>query len=403
MASIKFIVRGDSDTASIYIRFRQGASIDITAKTKFCVNSKDWSHVKGQPKNLNDERLKKLDNNLKTLAKNLLDYYNDTHNKLDVNLHWLKEFIEPPTPVSVVTDGLVEYYDYYALHKNSTIGYTTRKKLNVQKKLISRFEGETNSKFKIKDVDLKFRLKFEEFCQKCDYAPNTISQVIKSIKTICYHAQSNGIEVSKQLSNIEVSWQKVEKVYLDYSEIAKIESANLLTKNQEIARDWLIISCETGQRVSDFMRFTKDQIRVENGKALIEFTQVKTSKIMTVPLSKKVLAILAKRDGDFPKQLTDQKYNGFIKEVCELAGINKKIKGSIITVNNGIKRKKSGLFKKWELVTSHIGRRSFATNNYGKIPTSLLISATGHSTEKMFLEYIGKTDTQKAIQLAEYF
>ena len=53
--------------------------------------------------------------------------------------------------------------------------------------------------------------------------------------------------------------------------------------------------------------------------------------------------------------------------------------------------------------TSHIGRRSFATNNYGTIPTALLIGVTGHSTETMFLEYIGKTDTQKAIQLADYF
>lgn len=50
-----------------------------------------------------------------------------------------------------------------------------------------------------------------------------------------------------------------------------------------------------------------------------------------------------------------------------------------------------------------IGRRSFATNNYGFIPTSLLFNVTGHSTEAMFLEYIGKTVTEKAIQLAEYF
>jgi hypothetical protein len=55
------------------------------------------------------------------------------------------------------------------------------------------------------------------------------------------------------------------------------------------------------------------------------------------------------------------------------------------------------------LVSSHIGRRSFATNNYGRIPTSLLINVTGHSTEGMFLEYIGKSNTEKAIQLAEYF
>ena len=61
------------------------------------------------------------------------------------------------------------------------------------------------------------------------------------------------------------------------------------------------------------------------------------------------------------------------------------------------------MYSKNELVTSHIGRRSFATNNYGKIPTPLLMSATGHTTEKMFLEYIGKTETDRAMQLAEYF
>ena len=66
-------------------------------------------------------------------------------------------------------------------------------------------------------------------------------------------------------------------------------------------------------------------------------------------------------------------------------------------------RKVEGIYPKWQLVTSHIGRRSFATNNYGKIPTALLIGVTGHSTESMFLEYIGKTDTQKAMALAEYF
>jgi integrase len=241
-----------------------------------------------------------------------------------------------------------------------------------------------------------------------NYDPNTISQVIKSIKTICYHAQTNGIEVNNQLSNISIKWQKVDKIYLDLDEIAEIEKAELETENLIDARDWLLISCETGQRVSDFMKFTKEQIRVENGKHLIEFTQVKTNKVMTVPLSKKVMAILKKRKGDFPKQITDQKYNDFIKKVCEIAKLNNKVKGSIAEVTENelkekVKRKKSGTFKKWELVTSHIGRRSFATNNYGKIPTSLLISATGHSTEKMFLEYIGKTDTQKAMQLAEYF
>ena len=403
MATIKFIVKSDNDTASIFVRFKEGRLIDLTAKTQFIINSKDWSHTKGQPKNLSDVTFKKLNKDLKDLSHDLLEHYNNTSNKLEVDKQWLRDFISPPVKVGEVSDKLVEYYDYYALHKNSSIGYTTKKKLNVQKHLIERFQKETKTEYKIGDVDANFKLRFENFCISQGYAPNTISQVIKSIKTICYHAQANGIEVSSQLSNIEVSWQKVEKIYLDLSEIAKIEGAKLLTENQEIARDWLLISCETGQRVSDFMRFSKEQIRVENGKHLIEFTQVKTNKIMTVPLSKKVLEILKKRAGEFPKPITDQKYNGFIKEVCQLAKLDNKVKGSVIEVQGEVKRKKSGTYKKWELVTSHIGRRSFATNNYGKIPTSLLISATGHSTEKMFLEYIGKTDTQKAMQLAEYF
>jgi integrase len=273
--------------------------------------------------------------------------------------------------------------------------------INVYKHLLERFEKETKKEYFIKDIDDSFRLNFESYCTQQNYARNTITRAIKAIKTICYHAQANGIDISRQLSSIKVTWQKVEKVYLSLEELEKIEKKHLETESLNNAKDWLLISCETGQRVSDFMRFTKEQIRIENGKHLIEFTQVKTDKIMTVPLSKKVLAILKKRKGEFPRAISDQKYNEYIKDVCKLAGLTQIIKGSLI--DKKTKRKKTGEFEKWELVSSHIGRRSFATNNYGHIPTSLLIGATGHSTEKMFLEYIGKSDTQKAIQLAEYF
>jgi hypothetical protein len=59
--------------------------------------------------------------------------------------------------------------------------------------------------------------------------------------------------------------------------------------------------------------------------------------------------------------------------------------------------------KKWETLSSHIGRRSFASNFYGKIPTSLLISATGHSNEEMFLKYINPVDNRRVLLLSTYF
>ena len=399
MATIKFIIKADSETASIYLRFKDGVAFDITAKTNFKINSSNWSSVKGQPKNLKDADSKKIDNDLSDLRAKLLSHFNNYKNKNEINTQWLKDFINPPK-VNSIPNKLVDYFAYYELHKSDKLTKSSIVKLNVNKRLIERFQIQSKIEYLIKDVDDNFKLNFLNFCLSENYSQNTIARALKFIKTICYHAESNDIDVSKKLGSLQIDTIKVEKIYLDLNELNQIENCKDITKEHLLnARDWLLISCETGQRVSDFLRFTKEMIRYENNKPLIEFTQVKTGKIMTVPLSKKVMSILEKRNGEFPRKISDQRYNEYIKVVCELADINTIVKGGLQIDN----RKAEGNYPKWQLVTSHIGRRSFATNNYGKIPTALLIGVTGHSTESMFLEYIGKTDTQKAMALAEYF
>lgn len=401
MATINFFIQSKNNPAGIYVRLKEGRSIDAKSKTKFAINSEDWSAVKGQPKNLRDENFKILNEELTKLSKDLLNFYNKSVDKENINSQWLKDFISPPAQSETIPNKLIEYFDYYAIHKKSTIQTSTYTKLNVNKHLVERFQKETKKEYFIKDVNADFKLKFEEYCKKENYSQNTIARTIKFIKTICYHARNNGIETHFQLNSITAKNQKVEKIFLTIDELELIQNAKLEFDSLVNARDWLIISCETGQRVSDFMRFSKEQIRNEGDVPLIEFTQVKTGKIMAIPLSKKVTSILKKRKGNFPRKISDQRYNEYIKEVCKIAGITTLIKGS--KIDKEINRKETGLFPKYELVTSHIGRRSFATNNYGRIPTSLLINVTGHSTETMFLEYIGKTVTERAIQLAEYF
>jgi integrase len=401
MATINFYLQSKNNPAGIYVRLKDGTVIDAKAKTKFVINPEDWSASKGQPKNLKDESFKELNIKLVNFKSQLLSHYNSSIGKDTINSQWLKDFINPSQEVGQVPNQLVAYFDYYIKHKKNAIGSSTYKRNNVYKHLLERFEKSTERTYLIKDVNADFKLQFEAYCFAENYAHNTIARTVKFIKTICYHARNNGIETHFQLDAISPKLEKVDKVFLTSDEIIKIENKKFEADYLINARDWLLISCETGQRVSDFLRFTKEMIRYENGKPLIEFTQVKTSKIMTVPLSKKVMAILKKRDGNFPRQISDQKYNEYIKDVCKLAGLTHKVNGSLKDPET--KRKKTGTFEKWELVTSHIGRRSFATNNYGRIPTSLLIGATGHSTEKMFLEYIGKSDSDKALQLAEYF
>ncbi len=410
MATIKFFIQTDKTPAGIYVRLKEGRTIDAKARTKYLINPNDWSKAKGQPTDLKDASYKALNIKLTDLKADLTKHFSDSVGLVEINSQWLKNFVNPLPAVEIeidqaqiIPDKLVDYFVYYALHKKSSISNSTYKKLNVNKHLVERFEKSEGKEFLIKDVDANFKLNFEAYCAKENYSPNTIARAIKFIKTISYHAKENGIETSKQLVSISATIKKVDSIFLTPLELEQIEKQKFDLDHLENAKDWLIISCETGQRVSDFMRFTKEQIRVEDNIPLIEFTQLKTGKKMAIALNNKVLSILAKRQGEFPRKISDQRYNEYIKDVCRIAEINEKINGSKMNLEgNKTKRKQSGEFEKYELVTSHIGRRSFATNNYGKIPTALLMNATGHGTENMFLTYIGKTPTEQAKELSKY-
>jgi integrase len=96
--------------------------------------------------------------------------------------------------------------------------------------------------------------------------------------------------------------------------------------------------------------------------------------------------------------------NDYIKIVCEKVGINEDVEGSKTTeIKKKVWRKIKGIYKKHELVSTHICRRSFATNHYGKLPTPVIMAVTGHTTEKMFLNYIGKTAKDNAETLSKFW
>ena len=176
------------------------------------------------------------------------------------------------------------------------------------------------------------------------------------------------------------------------------------------ARDWLIIGVWTGLRVSDLLPLTKNDIV----KDFIDNVNFKTDIPVAIPLHPDVKDILNKREGNFPRQISDQNFNGYIKEVAQKVGLTELISGSkMIEIkddngnpkldNNGkkIHRKKKGIFPKYELVTTHICRRSFATNLYGTIDKLTIMKITGHTTEKQFLDYIKITPKQHAEKLSK--
>ena len=410
MASINLLLQSKKNPAVIYIRLRDGRTLDVKAKTNYHIDPANWDEVEQRPlkKLLKMVDFANLDTDLATLKNDLLKEYNNRKGVDVVNTLWLKDFVNPPQVEAKHPDKLVDYIDTFIEFKRSEIKKPTIVKCNVIKNLLERYQKHTKSILYIRNIDSKFKIDFEKYCISVGYAPNTTARNIRFIKTFCKHAKANGVETHHQLDSIKAKYHKVENIYLTLDEIEKIEKIESkdLTEGLDNARDWLLISCYCGQRVSDFFRFGKSMIRYEKNKAgilkpLIEFTQMKTEKIMTIPLDPKIMKILKKYNGDFPKKISDQKYNEHIKKVCQTAKINQPTHG--VKFDHDLKKKVEKDYEKWEMVSSHIGRRSFASNNYGIIPTSYLMYMTGHNTETMFLTYIGKSNKDIAMELTSYF
>jgi integrase len=410
MASINLLLQSKISPAVIYIRLRDGRNLDIKTKTNFHIDPKNWDKKEQRPlkKLLKDIDFANLDVNLSELKNNLLKEYNKIKVDTVIDAQWLKDFINPPVTEQKFTNRLVDYIDTYIEFKTDEVKKSTITKCNVIKQLLKRYEKHTKSVLLIKNIDFNFKMSFEKFCKDAGYAPNTTARNIQFIKTFCNHARSNGVETHFQLDSIKTKNHKVEHIYLTPAELKNIENIEdeKLTDGLTNARDWLLISCYCGQRVSDFLRFDKSMIRYEKSnkgelKPLIEFTQVKTNKVMTIPLHNKIIEIMKKYGGNFPKKISSQRYNDHIKKVCKIAKIVQLTNG--IKFNHKTKKKEERLYEKCELVSSHIGRRSFATNHYGIIPTSFLKYITGHTTEAMFLTYIGKSNKDIAMELTDYF
>jgi integrase len=222
------------------------------------------------------------------------------------------------------------------------------------------------------------------------YSQNHAGRVMATLKTLARDAKKNSIAVHPYIKHVSgFSQQNHKRIIniLTFKELKKIEEVPLGKKHLENVRSWLIIGFWIGQRVSDLLSLSPDQLRnAPNGGLYIDIHQQKTDKKVTVgvidPLA---LEILRER---FPRKLLPQRFNKYLKIVLQKAGINEMVRG--FKFNSASQRKELGLFPKYHVISSHDLRRSFATNFFGKIPTPILMNMTGHAKESTFMNYIGR-------------
>ena len=403
MKMVQFFIQSKSeeDQASIYTRVRFGRKLDLRVRTNLIVQTNKWDSDKGWVKNARTSELKELVVSLSELKYRIEEsYLQAERTRVTVDKEWLMNLINPIQETKNENElplTLVEYFDYYIKVKESTAAKESVKKWSSVRQKIIAFQKSSRSVVLLKEVNEQFRIDFEDFCKKKQkLSANYFERVLSFIKTICKHAGQNNIDISPQLHGLRAKKEAVHKIYLTREEIELLHKSKMPNDDLENSKDWLVISCNTAQRVSDFMNFKKtDMVDIVNGSnriQAIKITQQKTGKLLEIPLFKMVREILDKRGGEFPDAISDQRYNTNIKKICQLVGIDEVVFGS--KMDKKTKRLVTGYFPKCELVSSHVGRRSFASCQYGHLPNTHIMAYTGHSTEKQLLAYIGKPQAE---------
>lgn len=235
---------------------------------------------------------------------------------------------------------------------------------------------------------------------------NTVGKQVTFWKNILRDAYESGLTTSTVFSTrwFKSFQEETFATYLKDAEIYAIAELDLSSqKKLERVRDLFVIGCYTGLRYSDLTSLTESSIK-EN---LIKTVQKKTGDKVEIPLNPIVKQIIGFYGGTIPRNpkkqtpISNQKFNEYLKDICkQVPALDYDIDYSKGT---GVKSVKV-VAHKYELITSHTARRSFATNEFIKndgLKTEDIMAITGHKTTKAFYKYIRLTPNDRAKHVAK--
>lgn len=401
-----------NEFASIYCRVRNGRKCDVRIVLKnLRIPIKYWDKAKEKVKKneiVNYSHINSKLNGFKDYLEKLFN--NDFEYKIRISQNWLRneyeEFINidlsksETNPKFYLTDFFREFInneiENYRTKRNKKFAKNTKDQyLTTLNKLLD-FEIFIESKIKFSELNKKFCNSFVDFLENEQHLTNsTIQTYLTKLKSILDIAEKNDIFFKKVNDYLSVEINETNDVYLSSEELDSIEKLVIEKNYQENARNWFVLECNTGLRVSDLSGLKKSDIILKKigSKEVrgVSVRQKKTGNLIFVPFNKSIEQILVKNNGDFPRKISDQKYNKYIKEVCQLANITQLVEGSKIVKlkDKNIYRKKEGKYPKYQLISSHTGRRTFATLNYLKgVKSYAIMEVTGHKSISTFENYL---------------
>jgi integrase len=245
-------------------------------------------------------------------------------------------------------------------------------------------------------VTLNLYEKFISWCHNKNLANNSIGVYIKCWKRIGKLAFEKGWHSNNvfQKEEFMILKENTYDIYLNEEKIEKIYKALVPARHYDIARDWFILDCHLGLRVSDLQ-----QIKFADFEgSVFQFVNEKTGFQVAIPIHPFVNKIIKKWKG-LPPPMSDVKLNKYIKIVARIAGLTGKV---IYTITKGGVLQKF-VYQEWEMVSSHTCRRTCITNllrlGFSHAQVMQVVGITRYET---LMRYFKQTPEEAAKEMGQH-
>lgn len=424
MAKLRAEYRSKKEYTNLTFRFtfqKGGKPQRLDAKSNIYVEKEYW--FKKHNSNSRDPNLRsrqtEINNKIQNAENYILGQYDKTPQN-SINKEWYRKAIEDycfPKEKQVYKENV----SFWIQHKidnahlipNSKGGMgLSIDRVSKLKTLKNHFISAFDDKIKIKEFD---KIEFENFIQwsKDDkgFSDGYAMKMAVDLKSIINYALGKGIRVSDDFNSIVLKEIKsldfdMDVIFLSLDEIEKIKKVNLISDELINARKWLLTLCWTGQRGGIFTEKLNPKLFKKDKKGYyIEYTQKKGNKPVTVPVLPYLEQLFL--NNDLPKKMTTQRLNKLFPEIGKIAGIDEVTLGKLQEVveidNKRVRRTIKKDRPKFEYIKTHTGRRSFASNHYGKMPNEIIMAVTGHSKLNTFLTYVNKSSNIHIETFREFY
>ncbi len=359
------------------------------------IREKDWDNNKKRirtpekkAKQNNHTEINAKLNKLEANAKKYFDYCALNNQRISTDkIYDVLNGIDPIKGKKLIDQDLTfsQAFEEWIDYSKRTKAHNTYRSRRTTYRFLLAFETNESYPITFQNIDLKLfdRLKIYSSDIK-KHSNDTFAKNIKILRMFLNWCYEREYFTGRIPRNFQATQRGAKPITLTVNEFKTLYSFKFENKKHQRCSDIFCFGCLTGLRYSDLHKLRREHIN--NG--FIEVTTTKTNdnlKIPILPMAQKIIDKYNEQPIYILPQISNQKYNAYLKELFKIAEIDRQI-----IKENYIDSKKITVIKPLhEIITAHISRKSFITICFHlKMDIKYIMKISGHKTERSLLPYL---------------